>query len=162
MNPRPLRRRVRLAVAAGLTIALCALPGAALGGGPALVTHDRSEFAHEVTDLNICGDVGLFSFSGTTTVTLVEFADGAFHFVLVEKGTYTLTFLGGDQETWESRFVEKVSVHAPPGGTFTFLVAFNSFEGPIRIHEMATFVVGPDGSVRVDDQTFVVDECPAA
>jgi hypothetical protein len=58
--------------------------------------------------------------------------------------------------------VEIGVVHAPPSGTFTSAVALNSFEGPIRIHEMRTFVVGPDGSVRVDDQTFVVDECPAA
>ena len=40
--------------------------------------------------------------------------------------------------------------------------AFTAFEGPIRIHEMTTFVVGPDGSVRVDNATFVVDECPPA
>jgi hypothetical protein len=162
MNPLPRRNRVRLAVAAGLTIALCALPGAALAGSPTQVSHDRSVFTHEVTDLNICGDLGLFSFSGTTTVTQVEFVDGAFQFVLVEKGTYTLTFLGGAQETWDSRFVEIASVHAPPSGSFTLVVAFNSFEGQIRIHETTTFVVGPDGSVRVDSQTFVVDECPAA
>jgi hypothetical protein len=162
MNPIFRSHVARLATSVGLTIAIAAAPGAALGGGPPHVTHDRSEFVHQVTDLNICGDLGVFSFSGTTTVTHVEFADGVFHFVLVEKGTYTLTFLGGDRETWESRFVEQISWHAPPSGTFTFLIAFNSFEGPIRIHETTTFIVGPDGSVRVDNQAFVVDECPAA
>ena len=145
-----------------MTIALAGLPGTALGGGPALVSHDRFEFAHQETNLNICGDLGVFSFSGRTVVTLVELEDDAFHFILTERGTYTLTFLDGEQETWDSRFVETVSVHAPPNGSFKVIVAFNSFEGPIRIHEMTTFVVGPDGTVRIDDQRFVVDECPAA
>jgi hypothetical protein len=162
MHPMPIRHRVRLAIATGLTIALCAIPESALAGSPAQVTHERSEFAREVTDLNICGDMGVFSFSGTTTITQIEFAEGAFHFLLVEKGTYTLTFLSGAQGTWDSRFVERIAWHAPPSGTFTFLIAFNSFEGPIRIHETTTFVVGPDGSVRVDRQAFVVDECPTA
>jgi hypothetical protein len=49
-----------------------------------------------------------------------------------------------------------------PRGTTVQTFALNSFEGPIRIHETATLVVGPDGSVRVDNATFVVDECPSA
>jgi hypothetical protein len=55
-----------------------------------------------------------------------------------------------------------ISFNATPGGTVVIASAFNSFEGPIRIHEMTTLVVGPDGSVRVDNATFVVDECPSA
>jgi hypothetical protein len=72
-----------------------------------------------------------------------------------------LTFLDEPQETWDSRFVQAFTFHATPGGTTVQTVAFNSFEGPIRIHETATLVVGPDGSVRVDNATFVVDECPS-
>ena len=154
-----LRHLVRRAASAGLTIGFMAFPGVTLAGGPAQVTTDHFDFAHEVTDLNICGDLGVFSFSARSTVTQVELEDGAFHFILVEKGTYTLTFLSGAQETWDSRFVERIAWHAPPSGTFTFLLALNSFEGPIRIHETTTFVVGPDGSVRVDNQAFIVDEC---
>jgi hypothetical protein len=161
MHATPIRHLLRLAVSSGLTIGLLAMPGATLAGGPAHVTHDRFEGGHEVTDLNICGDLGVFSFSGRSTVTQVELEDGAFHFVLVERGTYTLTFLDEPQETWESRFVERIAWHAPASGTFTFLLALNSFEGPVRIHETTTFVVGPDGSVRVDNQAFVVDGCPA-
>ena len=160
MIPKSRPRFVRLAAAIGMTIAVAGLPGTALAGDPARVSHDRSEFAFEVTDTNICGDLGVFSFSGTAILSLVERADDGFHFLLVERGTYTLTFPDG--EVWASRFVETVSVHASPNGSFSSVVAFNSFEGPIRIHEMTTYVVGPDGTVRVDDQRSVVDECPAA
>src|SRR5688500_5592431 len=138
MHATLLRHLVRLAASAGLTIALMAFPGLTLAGGPAQVTHERLEFAHEVTDLNICGDLGVFSFWGRSTVTQVELADGGAHFVFVEKGTYTLTFLEAPHETWESRFVERIAFHAPPSGTVTFLLALNSFEGPIRIHETTT------------------------
>ena len=149
-------------VALGLVVGLAILPGAALAESGALVTQDRLDFSFEVTDPNICGDIGHFSFSGTTFTTSVELADGSFHFRLVERGTYTLTFLDEPHETWESRFIEVGSFNAAPGETVTFNVAFNSFEGPIRIHEMQHFVVGPDGSIRLDDATFVVDECPPA
>jgi hypothetical protein len=149
-------------MALSLTIGSAMLPGAAVAASDPEVIHQRSEFTHEVTDTNICGDLGVFRFSGTDTFTAVDFSDGVFHFNRVERGTYTLTFLDEPQETWKSRFTESISVNATPGGTFVVASAFTSFEGPIRIHEMTTFVVGPDGSVRVDNATFVVDECPPA
>ncbi len=159
-----MRTRVRTSIATGatvlaLTLGSAVLPAAAFAA-PAVVSHDRFEFTNTVTDLNICGDMGVFSFAGTQSVTLVELSGGGFQFRLLERGRYTLTFLDDPQETWESKFVESITYHLPPSGVEVLTVAFNSFEGPIRIHETTTFVVGPDGTVRVDNQSFVVDECP--
>jgi len=69
-----------------------------------------------------------------------------------------LTFLDEPQETWDSRFVRAFTFHPTPGGTTVQTFALDSFEGPIRIYETATLVVGPNGTVRVDDATFIVDE----
>ena len=148
-------------LALGLTIGSLMLPGAALAASPE-VRHEQFGFTHEETNTNICGDWGVFRFSVTGTVTVVDFSDGVLHFNFIERGTYSLTFLDEPQETWNSRFIESASVNATPGGTYVVAYAFNSFEGPIRIHETRTFVVGPDGSVRVDNFTSVVDECPSA
>ena len=161
-----MRTRVRKTIAAmatvlALTLGSAVLPAAALAG-PALVSQNRFEFTHVVTDLNICGDLGVFSFAGTQVVTTVELSNGGFQFKLLERGRYTLTFLDDPQETWASKFVESITYHLSPGGHEVVTVAFNSFEGPIRIHETTTFVVESDGTVRVDNQTFVVDECPPA
>jgi hypothetical protein len=148
-------------MALSLTIGSMMLPGAAFAASPGVI-HVRSEFTHEETNTNICGDWGVFRFSGTDTFTVVDFSDGVFQFEFLGRGTYTLTFLDEPQETWNSRWVESFTFHATPGGTIVLTSAFNSFEGPIRIHETMTLVVGPDGSVRVDNATFVVDECPSA
>ncbi len=161
MSPIKNRLLARAVMVLSLTIGSTLLPGAAFAASPE-VRHERSEFTHVATDTNICGDLGVFRFSGTDTFTFVDFGDGVFHFNLIERGTYTLTFLDEPQETWDSRFTESIRFNATPGGTVVVASAFNSFEGPIRIHEMTTLVVGPDGSVRVDNATFVVDECPSA
>ena len=160
---RSTRHKTLLVVVAalGLTIGSTTLAGTVAASQPE-VGHERFEFTHEETNFNICGDLGVFRFSGTDTFTVVGFSDGVFHFNLIERGTYTLTFLAEPQETWDSRFTESISFNATPGSTVAFASAYNSFERPIRIHEMATFVVGPDGSIRVDDYTLVADECPPA
>jgi hypothetical protein len=148
-------------VALGLTIGALVLPAAALAASPE-VRHGQFDIIGEETNTNICGDWGVFRFTGIGTFTVVDFGDGVRQVQVLERATYTLTFVDEPQETWDSRFVQAFTFHATPGGTTVQTVAFNSFEGPIRIHETATLVVGPDGSVRVDDATFVVDECPSA
>ena len=155
MNCRLLGRAV---LALCLTLGSMMLPGVALAASPE-VSHERFEFTHEETNTNICGDWGVFRFSITRTFTVVDFREGVFQVQVLERGTYTLTFLDEPQETWNSRFVESFTFHATPGGTTALTTAFNSFEGPIRIHETMTLVVGPDESVRVDDANFVVDDC---
>ena len=148
-------------LALGLTIGALMLPAAALAASPE-VRHGQFDIIGEETNTNICGDWGVFRFTGTGTFTVVDFGNGVLQVQVLERATYTLTFLDEPQETWDSRFVQAFTFHATPGGTTVQTIAFNSFEGPIRIHETATLVVGPDGSVRVDDATFVVDECPSA
>ena len=148
-------------MALSLTIGALMLPGAALAASPE-VRHERFGFTHEETNTNICGDWGVFRFTGTGTFTVVDFGNGVLQVQVLERATYTLTFLDEPRETWNSRFIESASVNATPGGTYVVAYAFNSFEGPIRIHETRTFVIGPDGSVRVDNFTSVVDECPSA
>jgi peroxiredoxin len=54
------------------------------------------------------------------------------------------------------------SVQATPGGTFVLSTVANTFEGPVRIHERTTFVVGADGTIRVDGSQFDFVGCPAA
>jgi hypothetical protein len=148
-------------MALSLTIGSMMLPAAALAASPD-VRLGQFDIIGEETNTNICGDWGVFRFTGTGTFTVVDFGNGVLQVQVLERATYTLTFLDEPQETWDSRFVQAFTLHATPGGTTVQTIAFNSFEGPIRIHETATFVVGPDGSVRVDDATFVVDECPSA
>jgi hypothetical protein len=126
------------------------------------VRHGQFDIIGEETNTNICGDWGVFSFSGTGTFTVVDFGEGVLHVEVLERARYTLTFLDEPQETWDSRVVEAFTFHATPGGTVVLTTAANPFEGRIRINEAVTLVVGPDGSVRVDDATFVVDECPSA
>jgi len=148
-------------LALGLTIGALMLPAAALAASPE-VRHGQFDIIGEETNTNICGDSGVFRFTGTGTFTVVDFGNGVLQVQVVERATYTLTFLDEPQETWESRFVQASTFHVTRGGATVQTFALNSFEGPIRIHETATLVVGPDGSVRVDDATFVVDECPSA
>jgi hypothetical protein len=148
-------------LALGLTISALMLPAAALAASPE-VSHGQFDIIGEEANTNICGDWGIFRFTGTGTFTVVDFGNGILQIQVLERATYTLTFLDEPQETWESRFVQAFTFHATPGGTTVQTFALNSFEGPIRIHETATFVVGPDGSVRVDNATFVVDACPSA
>jgi hypothetical protein len=44
----------------------------------------------------------------------------------------------------------------------TLSTVANTFEGPVRIHERTTLVVGPDGAVRVEGSQFDFVGCPAA
>lgn len=95
-------------MALSLAIGSVMLSGAALAASP-VVSHQRFEFTHEATDTNICGDWGVFRFSGTDTFTVVAFRDGVFHVNLIERATNTLTFLDEPQETWDSRFTAPVA-----------------------------------------------------
>jgi hypothetical protein len=91
--------------------------------------------------------------------TFVDMSDGVFHFQASEGGTHTVTFLDSSLGVWESRWRETTAVQATPGGTFTLSVTNNSHEGPVRIHELTTFVVGPAGTIRVDSYKTDVVGC---
>jgi hypothetical protein len=67
-----------------------------------------------------------------------------------------LAHLWWSHGVWESTVREVISAQATSGGTFVFRNILNSHEGPIRIHETIAFVVGQDGTVKVDRYTFDV------
>jgi hypothetical protein len=81
------------------------------------VLHGQFDISHKETNTNICGDWGVLRFSGTGTFTVVDFGDGVLQVQVLERATYTLTFLDEPQETWDSRFVQAFTFNATPGGT---------------------------------------------
>jgi hypothetical protein len=158
VSSRPVHRMAAVLIALlGLTMLTA---GAAQAAPPAVDHHQEFEVGGE-TDLNICGDLAVFDFNLKGSITLVEQVPGeVFHFHATWVGTYTVTFLDPSLGVWESTVRESTSAQATPGGTFTLSVIANSHEGPVRIHETTTFVVGQDGTVRVDRYTIDVVGCP--
>lgn len=159
MSLRPVRAvavLVSIMLAAGLFLA--AAPAAA---APVDVVHDQIVETGGGVDLNICGDLGAFDFNVTTRFTVVYHPDSeSFHFEAVSIGRYTLTFLDPSLGVWKGTVREVEIGEATPGGTFVLTTSFNSFEGPVRIHELTTFVAGPDGTIRVDRSTAEAVGCP--
>ena len=80
-----MKRRLlgRGVVALGLTIGALMLPAAALAASPE-VTHGQFDIIGEETNTNICGDWGVFRFTGTGTFTVVDFGNGVLHFKFIE------------------------------------------------------------------------------
>lgn len=157
----------RLVVVAAIALASAAGwaldPAATYAAGRPEVVHEQ--FVTTGADLgvvNICGDLSDFHFSTTGSFTFVEMADGAFHFQAASRGTYTVTFLDTSKGVWNARIVSTRSVQATPGGTFVLSTVANTFEGPVRIHERTTYVVGADGTIRADSSQFDFVGCPAA
>jgi hypothetical protein len=159
-----LRRHVGVTVIAVASVAGWAFaPASTYAASPPEVVHEQ--FVTTGADLgvvNICGDLADFRFSTQGSFTVVGMADGSFHFQAVSRGTYTVTFLDSSKGVWNARIVSTRSVQATPGGTFVLSTVANTFEGPVRIHERTTFVVGADGTIRVDGSQFDFVGCPAA
>jgi polyisoprenoid-binding protein YceI len=142
-----------VALLAGLMTAMT--PTAAQAATPPEVVHQQVVFTGaDLGVVNICGDLADFRFSGEFSFTFVGMSDDVFHFQSRSIGTYTVTFLDPSKGVWEARFREVDTVQATAGGTFTTVSVDNAFEGPVRIHELTTFVVGPDGTIRVDRYTI--------
>jgi hypothetical protein len=158
-----IRRALLVAIALATAAGWVLSPAAIYAAGQPTVVHEQ--FVTTGADLgvvNICGDLADFHFSTTGSFTFIEMADGSFHFQAVSRGTYTVTFLDPSKGVWNARTVSTRSVQATPGGTFVLSTIANTFEGPVRIHERTTYVVGPDGAVRADGSQFDFVGCPAA
>ena len=156
---RSIQRALRLASIA-LAVVVAAIPAPVLAGRPDVV---HQQFATTGADLgvaNICGDLADFHFWTEGSFTSVDMSDDEFHFQVVSRGTYTVTFLDTSKGVWEARIVSVTSVQATPGGTFTLSWVANTFEGPVRIHERTIFVVDPDGTIHVDHSDIDVVGCP--
>ncbi len=144
-----------------LAVVLAAVPAPTLAAGRPQVVHQQ--FATTGADLgvvNICNDLADFHFVTEGSFTSVDVSDDVFHFQIVSRGTYTVTFVDTSKGVWEARIVSVTNVQATPGGTFTLSFVANTFEGPVRIHERSTFVVDADGTIRVDHSDIDVMGCP--
>jgi hypothetical protein len=117
--------------------------------------HHRTFVAH---DFNICGDLGTFTFDTSGHVISTDTGAG-FHFNVAEVVTYTLVFDDPALGTWSARATESTVFNANPGDTVIFHAAFNSFEGPVKIRERVTLVIGADGVVGIDKAIAEVDGC---
>ena len=150
-----------VAVHAGLMVAIT--PTVAQAAARPEVVHEQVVFTGaDLGVVNICGDLADFRFSGERSFTFVDMSDDVFHFQSRSIGMYTVTFLDPSKGVWEARFREVGAVQATAGGTFTTVRVNNAFEGPVRIHELTTFVVGPDGTIRVDHYTLDFVGCPSS
>jgi hypothetical protein len=156
-------RRLASAVTLLAGLLLTAMtPTVAQAAAPLEVTHQQVVFTGaDLGVVNICGDLADFRFSSEFSFTFVDMSEDVFHFQSRSIGTYTVTFLDPSKGVWEARIREVDSVQATAGGTFTTVRVSNSFEGPVRIHELTTFVVGPDGTIRVDGYTIDFVGCPS-
>ena len=157
-----IRHAIRIASIAIATIAVAAFPVQTLAAGPEVV-HQR--FAYPGADLgvvNICGDLADFNFWTEGSLTSVDMGDGVFHLQIASRGTYTVTLLDTTKGVWEATIRSTTSVQATPGGTFVVSQVANTREGPTRIHEQTTYVVGADGTVHVDHYDIDVTGCPSA
>jgi hypothetical protein len=157
-----IRSAFRIASFAVAAIAVAAFPIQTLAARPEVVHQQFVSTGADLGVLNICGDLADFHFWTQGSFTSVDMGDGVFHFQIASRGTYTVTFLDTTKGVWEATIRSATSVQATPGGTFTVSQIANTFEGPVRIHERTTYVLGADGTVRVDHSDIDVAGCPPA
>lgn len=117
--------------------------------------HNRTGIQH---DVNICGDLATFTFSSTGHTIAIDTGSG-FHFEFVDVDMYTVDFDDPSLGVWEGRATETATFNATPGDVITLHVGNNNIEGEVRIRELTTLVIGPDGTVRVDTEVFEVVGC---
>ena len=160
---RSIRRAYRLAAMVLAIVAIAAIPATSTvqaAGKPDVV---HQQFAFPGADLgvvNICGDLADFQFSTEGSFTSVDMGDGVFHLQVISRGTYTVTFLDPTKGVWDAVIRSTNVVQATAGGTFIVSQVANTFEGPVRIHETTTYVLGADGTLHVDRYTFDFVGCP--
>jgi hypothetical protein len=157
-----IRSAFRIASFAVAAIAVAAFPIQTLAARPEVVHQQFVSTGADLGVLNICGDLADFHFWTQGSFTSVDMGDGVFHFQIASRGTYTVTFLDTTKGVWEATIRSATSVQATPGGTFTVSQIANTFEGPVRIHERTTYVLGADGTVLVDHSDIDVAGCPPA
>ena len=158
-----IRRAFRTASFALAAMAVAAFPVQTLAAGPEVVHQQFANTgAEDLGVVNICGDLADFWFSTRGSFTSVEMGDGVFHFQVASRGTNTVTFLDTSMGVWEATIRSTTSVQATPAGTFVVSQVANTFEGPVRIHEQTTYVLGADGTVHVDHYAIDVTGCTSA
>jgi hypothetical protein len=149
---RPVSRRLTMAALSLLVALLVAAPAA--HAAPPQVVHEQTIRFETETLETVCGDTAVFDRSGKTTFTFVGMSEDVFLWTAVNRGTYTLTFQDPSLGVVEGRWVDSETVHATPGGAFTFSFVINERSGEVRIHGTMTFVVSADGTIRVQSETL--------
>lgn len=158
---RSIQRALRFASIV-LAVVVASIPAPVLAARPDAVHEQFVTTGADLGVVNICGDLADFHFWTEGSFTRVDMGDGVFHFQVVSRGTYTVTFLDPSKGVWDARIVSATSVQATASGTFTLSQVANTFEGPVRIHERTTFVVDGDGTIHVDHSDIDVQGCPSA
>lgn len=156
-----IRRAFRIVSIAFAMMAVAAFPAQTLAARPDVVHQQFVTTGADLGVVNICGDLADFRFWTKGSFTRIDMGDGVFHFQVASRGTYTVTFLDTSKGVWEAVIRSATSVQATPGGTFTVSQIANTFEGPVRIHEQTTYVLGADGIVHVDHYAIDVSGCPS-
>jgi hypothetical protein len=157
MRPRAWTGRFTTAV---LTSLLALFVGGAGAQAAPEVVHEQTIHLETETLDTYCGETAVFEESGKVTFTFVGMSESVFTFTEVIRGTYTLTFVDSSLGSLEGRLSSYESVHATAGGTFIFSFISNERQGSVRVHGTTTFVVSPDGTIRVQNETFDVIGCP--
>ena len=157
---RSIQRALRVTSIVLALVVAASIPATVLAGRPDVVHRQFATTGADLGVVNICGDLADFHFWTEGSFTSVDLSDDVFHFQVVSRGTYTVTFLDTSKGVWDARIVSVTNVQATPGGTFTLSFVANTFEGPVRIHERSTFVVDPDGTIHVDHSDIDVMGCP--
>lgn len=150
----------RLAAAAvTLLPALVAVP-ATQAASPDVV-HKQTIHLETETLETFCGETATFDESGKILFMFVGMSEDVFTWTSAIRGTYTVTFDDPSLGVWRGSFTEYEAVHATACGTFTFSFISNERQGSGRVHVTTTFVVSPDATIRVQNQTFDVTGCPS-
>jgi hypothetical protein len=156
---RPVSRRLTMAALSLLVALLVAAPAA--HAAPPQVVHEQTIGFETETLETVCGDTAVFDRSGKITFTFIGMSEDVFLWTAVNRGTYTVTFQDPSLGVVEGRWVDSETVHATPGGAFTFSFVINERSGEVQIHGTMTFVVSADGTIRVQNETFDFSGCPS-
>ena len=161
------RTRSAIGVPAALVLAFALIilagPGSALAGG-AVVFRDHGNSSGEADEANICGWPSHFDGHITYTVVNVEAPGGTFHIAFHLTDNWTIVIADDPSvpasvrgETWRGRNEITYVLNVDPSTQRVVEIVVNPFsEGPFHgLVERVTFVVGADGSVRVDRHELV-------
>ena len=100
---RSIQRALRFAsIILAIVVAAVPAPALAASGKPDVVHQQFATTGADLGVINICGDLADFAFSTEGSFTSVDMGDGVFHFQVVSRGTYTVTFLDTSKGVWEA------------------------------------------------------------
>lgn len=148
---------MRRLLVTGITVLVVLAP---VTGAPAAVEQVRESGHHETHtshDLNICGDLAMFTFNATWRFHAVGNGN-SFQGAYTESFGYMLVFDEPSLGTWSGHGAETIHLVENASGTI-FHEIFNSKEGPVLIVEHLQLHTDADGNVTVDREFDRVVGC---